>query len=313
MPDRGTIHVSQPLSIIATGYKNAEHIWPLVMKPVPVDKETDTFYIFGQEFLRYHGRVRPNKGPAQVVNSFSASTETYKCNEHSYKDILTDRDRNLCDPTIDPEARMTRNLQAIVSLDIEVDVAALVFGAGNYSGMTAAKTSANNWDADNPDGNPDLDVDIAKRTVQGQIGVMPNTMIVGAQVHDQLKRHPTLLEAYKYTGKGILTNDLIAAFFGLNYLVGEAIYITSKQGQTTITKDYIWGKSCAITYVPASAAIDEPAHGYTFLHKLFGGLTARTKKWRDEDNAGDAIETGRSYDPQVTAQKAGYLYTAVVD
>lgn len=278
---------------------------------VPVDKETDTYYLFGREFLRHHGKIRANGGEAGRVLSYTASTDTYACKEHSYKDIVTDRDANLADPVVDPEVRTTNSLMSSVDLDIEADVADTVQAAANYGANTS--TPAKLWDADEPEGTPVEDVDLALSTVAKIVGVKPNTMIVGKLVHDQLRRHPDLLELYKYTSKGILNNDQIAEALGVKkYLVGEAIHITSKAGQSTITTDYLWGKNAALVYVPEAVMIDEPSWGYVFAHKMFGGLTARVKKWREEAFDGVMVEAGRSYDVKVTGQLAGYLYANII-
>lgn len=309
--NRGTIHVSQPLSNVAVGYKNALHIWNQVMPLVPVDKESDLFYTFGREFLRHHGKIRANGGEAQRVTSYSASTTAYTCKEHSYKDIVTDRDADIADPVIDPEVRTTNSLTASVDLDIEADVADTVQASANYGANTSSPTDK--WDTTDPDGTPVEDVDLALSTVGKIVGVKPNVMVIGKLVFDQLRRHPDLLEMFKYTSKGILnTPELAQAFNVEKLLVGEAIHVTSKPGQATITTDYLWGKNAALIYVPGAAAIDEPAWGYVFMHKLFGGLTAKVKKWREEGLAGDMIEASRSYDPKVTGQLAGYLYTDVI-
>lgn len=314
--DRGTIHVSQALSNVAFGYKNAESIWDKVLPPVPVDRETDTYYLFtGTEFLRYYGRKRANGAKAARVASFSATTTTYTCDEHAYDDILTERTRNLADAKVNPEVRMTNNLMSIIENDIEVDVAAIVFGTTAYGSSTYYETvdAESKWDATNASGTPLLDVDAKKTLVQKAIGIEPNTMVVGKAVHDQLKRHPDLLEIYKYTGKGLLTKDQVRDALEIkNYLVGERIIVTSKQGQSTVTKDYVWGNYAALIYVPQNPAMEEPAFGYTFMHKLYGGLTAKVKKYRDESSDGDVIEAARSYVPKYTSQYAGYLFQSPV-
>lgn len=315
MPDRGTIHVSQPLSNVAFGYKNSASIWPQVLPPVPVDKETDTYYLFDDvAWLRYYGQIRADGTDAKRIVSFKASTTTYTCSEHAYDDLLTERKRNLADPKVNPEVRMTNNLMQIVDTDIEVDIAAIVFdtsatayGSGYYATVT------NKWDADGQDGTPILDVDGAKNTVQQAIGVPPNTMVVGKAVHDELKRHPDLLEIYKYTGKGLLTKQQIAEAFDIkNYVVGERIVVTSKEGQSTVTKGYVWGNYCALLYVAENPAMEEPSFGYTFMHKLFGGITARVKKYRASNDTGDVIEAASSYAGKYTSKGAGYLFKSPI-
>jgi hypothetical protein len=311
MSDRGTIHVNKALTTVAAGYKNADFIWNRVLPAIPVDKETDLYYEFGQEFLRYYGEKRADKTPARRIDSYSASTKTYICEVHSYKDLVSDRERSKADPIIQPDKRVLQNVARIVDMDIEQDVAAQVQATGNYTGMNADPDV--NWNANEAGSDPIGDVLAKKDLVQNEIGVEPNIMIINKSVFNQLKVHPQLLDYYKYTGVPVLTTELIAKAFELQeIIVGKAIAITSKPGQT-ITKSKIWASNHAsLLYRTSSPAMEEPSWGYTFMHKLFGGMTAKAKKWRDEDLAGDYIEVTRSYDIKVTGQKAGYLLTNVL-
>lgn len=314
MPDRGTIHVSRPLSNVATAYKVEEHIWDKIMKPVPVDKETGKYYEFGQEFLRYYAKKRADKAPGNRVDSYSASTATYSCEQVSYFDIVSARELNLADDIIKPKARVARNLQRIISLQQEIEVAAQVFNASNYTGMTSTPT--NKWNANVSLGDPQGDIETGKTAILKEVGVMPNIMIVGKEVHDQLKIHPDITEMFKYVQKGIIAEDLLAEYFGVKkYIVGKAVYVTSKQGQPTVTKDFIWGKNCALLYTPDMAAIEEPAWGYVFLHKLFGGLTTQVSDFDGSYEYGKGsrkIEADTSYDIKITGKKAGYYFSACV-
>ena len=314
MPDRGTIHVSRPLSNVATATKFPDLIWDKVMKPVPVDKETGKYYEFGEEFLRYYGKKRADKTPGNRVDSYSSSTSTYDCEQRSYFDIVSEREINLADDIIKPKTRVTRNLQRIVALQQEVEVAAQVFNASNYTGMTVTPT--NKWNANSSLGDPQGDVETGKTAILKEVGVMPNIMVVGKEVDDQLKIHPDITEMFKYTQKGVMTPELLAQFFGVDkYIVGKSVYTTSKQGQSTDTKSFIWGKNCALLYVPDMAAIEEPAWGYTFLHKLFGGLTTRVSDYDasyDYGNGSRKIEADTSYDIKITGKKGGYYINAAV-
>jgi len=316
MPSRGTEHVSQPLSNVAAGFKSDVFIWNRILKAVPVAKDADTYYtFFGQEEMRYHGKKRTDDTESDKVNTYSTSTDTYKCEEHTYHDVLTDKKRNRADPIIRPQVRMTTNLTKIVDLDIEADVAAAVFGAANYNANYKETLDASEkWDADNAEADPTVKVDEWMSKVELAIGTRPNKMIVGTEVHDQLKRHPVLLNIYQHVMKGIITADLIKEAMGVDeYIVGKKVYVSTKPGQTA-TRTRLWGKFCALIYVPPAAAIDEPSWGYTFLHTLFGGLTAMTSSWPSPQlgKGGVTYEVSRSYDIKVTGMDAGALLSEVV-
>lgn len=311
MSDRGTIHINKALTTVAAGYTNAQFIWNRVLPGIPVDKETDSYFEFGQEFLRYYGEIRADKTEARRVDSYSAETKTYECKEHSYKDVVSDRERSKADAIIRPDMRVTKNLMKIVDMDIEQDVAIQVQNSANYSGMNANPTV--NWNANEAGSDPIGDVLAKKDLVQNEIGIEPNIMVINKAVFNQLQVHPQILDYYKHTSVPVLTAELIAKVFEIDELiVGKAIAITSKPGQT-ITKSKIWSLNhAALLYRTPSPAMEEPSWGYTFMHKLFGTMTAKVKKWREEGIDGDYIQASRSYVVKVTGQKAGYLLTNVL-
>ncbi len=312
MADRGTIHTDVPLSQVAVGYKVAKYIWQRVLPPVPVDKESDLYNIFGDEYERYYGKIRADKTESQRINSYSVSTDPYICKEHTYNDIVTDRERNKANAAIKPDQRVTQNLMKIVDKDIEVDCANAVFNTANFAGMTSVPGTKWNVDAA---GSPLTDVDNAKTLIAKQIGTDDDlVMVIGKLVFDQLKRHSELIDIFKYVQKGMLTEALLAEAFNVKeVIVGKSTVITSKKGQTK-TKDFIWGDYCALLYRTNTPAMEEPSWGYTFLHKLFGGLTAMIQKIPVPTLGKGAvqIEASRSYVVKRTSLKAGYLFEDVL-
>lgn len=315
--DRGTIHVSQPLSNFAVSYKQANAIWSQVLPVLAVNKETDTFYKFDEEFLRYHGDIRADGAVAREVKPFNGSTDTYACQEHSYKALVTKRMKNLADSIVKLEQRTANSIMKKITLDLEVAAKDLVFTATNYN--TGYKTTlvdgTNNWDHDESGGDPIANVETAKDTIAKAIGVKGNTMVVGNEVDTQLRRHPDLVNLYRYSTTGILTRQQVAQALGIEkYIVGEMIAVTSAAGQATVTKDYVWGKQAAILYTAPGTLVDEPSWGVMIMHKLFGTLTAKMRKYLAEERGDGAywIEGSSSFQAKKTGFNAGYLYSDVV-
>jgi len=69
------------------------------------------------------------------------------------------------------------------------------------------------WSSNNS--NPIEDVLTLKRTVANQIGIRPNSMVLGTAVFDQLLINQAILERIKYTTADSIDTDILARYFGL--------------------------------------------------------------------------------------------------
>ena len=125
--------------------------------------------------------------------------------------------------------------------------------------------------------------------------------------HLKLLDHPDILERIKYTQRGIITADILAAVFEVDkYIIGKALYDSTQEGVAE-SLAYVWGKSVALIYSEPSPGLKKVSFGYQFQSRGF-----RTKKWRVEGRDGDFVEAGEIRDEKVVAAACGYLYTTVV-
>ena len=78
-------------------------------------------------------------------------------------------------------------------------------------------------------GNPIEDVLTLKRAVANQIGIRPNSMVVGTAVFDQLLTSTAILERIKYTTADSIDTDVLARYFGLErgLRVAEGRYLAT--------------------------------------------------------------------------------------
>lgn len=111
-------------------------------------------------------------------------------------------------------------------------------GAGNQDGLgfetwsdfstaygSAAGPAA--WSA--LSANPIEDVLTMKRAVANQIGIRPNSAVLGTAVFDQLLTNQAILERIKYTSADSIDTDVLARYFGLErgLRVAEGRYLAS--------------------------------------------------------------------------------------
>jgi hypothetical protein len=111
-------------------------------------------------------------------------------------------------------------------------------GAGTQTGLgflswttfgTAYTTAAGPAPWSSLTSNPIEDVLTLKRSVANQIGIRPNSMVVGTAVFDQLLTNQAILERIKYTTADSIDTDMLARYFGLErgLRVAEGRYLAT--------------------------------------------------------------------------------------
>ena len=303
-PTEKDVHVDAVLSGVSIQYQNDEFIADKVLPVVPVKKESDKYYRYTRNW-RLPQSKRAAGAEANEVE-WNADTDTYTCEEYALKDFIPDRVRENADQPLDMDVDTAENVTMLVQLGREKRVADVVFSAANYGTQTYALTGANRWD-DYAGSDPIGDVRTAKAAVHLGSGKTPNVLVIGYLAYLKLLDHPDILERIKYTQKGIVTADLLAAVFEVDsILVGKALYDSSQEGDTE-SLGYIWGKSVALLYVESSPGIKKVSFGYQFQSRGF-----RTEKYRVDGRKGDYVESGEIRDEKLVAASCGYLYTTVV-
>jgi hypothetical protein len=100
----------------------------------------------------------------------------------------------------------------------------------NFQTSYGAAAGASPWG--DPTSNPIESVLTLKRAVSYQIGIRPNSMIVGTAIFDQLLTNQNILERIKYTTADSIDVDMLARYFGLErgIRVAEGRYL-AENGQ----------------------------------------------------------------------------------
>jgi hypothetical protein len=94
---------------------------------------------------------------------------------------------------------------------------------------TAYGTAAGDYAWSSGGSNPIEDVLTLKRSVANQIGIRPNSMVLGTAVFDQLLTNGNILERIKYTTADSIDTDVLARYFGLErgLRVAEGRYLAN--------------------------------------------------------------------------------------
>ena len=158
------------------------------------------------------------------------------------------------------------------------------------------------------DSDPQEIVDKAKNAVSSKIGQDPNTMVIGQDAWNTLKRNTILRSLISDSKTKLVTLDLLKEIFEIdNILIGKSIFADEKGNFQRIWKDNI-----ILAFVPklgASRTEYDPTFGYTIRKKDSLNVDEYTK----EGNKVRYIRATDIYTPFLVGAEAGFLISNVTD
>lgn len=307
-------HVEATLTRLAQDYDLGGYIADEVLPPVPVDSIKYQYPVWDDKPLDTEssstdpGIKRADKAPwarsERTVTWTEAETE-----EYGLEVPISDRERTK-GPNLDLDGVNTNFATSVVRNEQEARVADLLTTTGNMATghYTTLSSSADQWDSySEADSDPIEDIDTGRQTIHGASGKNPNLLVLGRQVFDKLKWHPSLTDVFKYSERGIVTAEMMAAALGIDkVLIGDAIYNTAAEGQTK-SGSYIWGKHAVLLYQPPSPVPNTMSAGWQFQYR---GI--ETKKWREEKISCDVVRVSHDQDEELTNTACIYLIASAV-
>jgi hypothetical protein len=308
-PTGSDVHVDAALSEIAIAYKTKDFIADRVFPLVDVDKQSDKYYIWDKGSFLSNQVEKRTPGDTYPEGRIKLSTDEYYCDIYHLGYAIPDEDVKNADQAVQLEQTGSEWLAHQFMQKREIELASAIMGNSIWDNDLDGGTDFTKWD-DYDNSDPIDDLDTYADTIQQNTGVRPNTLVMGRQVFSKLRRHPLLLDIFKYTGRGILTQDQVKDALDVEtLLVGGAIQRTSNEGASTAVQAFIWGKDALLLYVPPRAALREPSAGYTFVWNIDGGgLTTQVILMRQDDRDRDFLKGKHAYDFKVTGTDLGAFF-----
>ena len=298
------------LSTVAQGYKNAELIGGVLFPTVPVGARGGKIITFGKEdFAIYNTARAPGTGTKRV--QFGYSGASFALESHSLEGMvpveLLQEGRSV--PGIDQGTVAIYKTQSIIANRLEFQQSALAMASGNYAASNKTTLSGTSQWSDLTSGvsDPIKDIEVAKEAVRKQIGRRPNTVVMGAAVFALLKMHPKVVDRMKYTGRDVVTVELLASLFDVKrVVVGEAVYV---DGASVMTD--MWGKGVVVAYTDMSGVADagSPTFGYTYRLQ---GYPLVEQSYEERNTKSWIYPVTDEVVPVIAGASAGYLISAAV-
>jgi hypothetical protein len=310
---------SVPLQNVSVQYRNKSYIgdrvFPIIDTANPKAKITK--YLKGAWF-RNEAALRA-AGARAKRGSFPTTEVSLSTKEYAFAKEITDEDRKNAAlpnaPALKPEQDAIEFCSDKIDLYKEIMIAQLIKDTTWIDGNAAGEDANGLWAAS---GSNTFLVDImtGQKAIQGATGMKANVLLLDYGTFMSLKQESTILEKIKYTQRGVLTIDLLAALLELDeVLVGEALVNVSKETKagTEWSAQKIWEvtatKGMGLLFHRASApGLKTPSSGYQVRLLQEGGGVRRLSTWREAAEHQDVYEAAEESDIVVTGIDLAYKW-----
>ena len=321
-PTGQDLHIDALLSNMSIAYMNekSSYIADRVFPVVTSDKQSNLF----AQYEKYAWFSDEAKERAPLTESAGGGFQmddpgTFHCKEVAFHKDYPDDDVDNADDVFNLDDDNTQFVTEKLRIRREVKWATAYFTTGvwgtDLSGQTDTPGTNEFLCWDETGATPISDVANAKLVVRAATGLLPNTLVVSEKVHMAICNVADILDRFKYTQAGIITEELLARVFEVdNYYIGRALVSASPEGTNTMS--YIMNQYDALlVYAAPRPSRRRPSGGYTFRwsRPKWGGnngerLEATIRKWYMQNLRGTRIEGSVYEDIKLVASGCGVFF-----
>lgn len=312
-PTLHSVHLNRPLTMVSVKFAQDQSIYiaPKVFPIVPVDKQSDLFWKFDKNDW-FRDEAKPRAPATESVGSgYGVSDDSYNAIPYAIHKDVPDQIRANEDAPLNSDRDAAEFVTQRILMRMERQWATDFFATGKWA---TDVTPANLW-SDYTSSDPIADVEVGKRAILAATGFLPNTLVLGYDVFTKLISHPDIIDRYRMTNNVLITEQLLAALFGVQRVfVAQSIYATNNEDETDAYA-FVHGKHALLAYVAPRPSLMTPSAGYIFAWKGVSGMygqTIGTKKFRMEHLAADRIEAEVAFADKIVASDLGYFWNGAV-
>lgn len=316
-------NVDATLTAITIGYRNPAHalIATRVLPGLQVLQETFkwTEFPIAEAFTLPETQVgrrgRPN------VLEFTGTEKADSVVDHGLdSDIpLTDiqaaeRARAEKRSTHDPKKLAVGQLTNLVQMGREARAAKVVLDPNNYAADKKLTLAGNSQFSSLATSDP---YGVIDQGMESTLIYRPNTMAMGKQVWNVVKKHPKILRAVKgnLTDEGSVSRQQFADLFEIELdrlLIGEGWLNTAAKGQA-VSLQRVWGKSISLLYIdPSKGSADDSTITWGFTAEFGNRVAGEGHDPHVGLLGGEFVRVGERVKELVCAKDVGYLIQAAV-
>ena len=297
------LRINAYLSEVARGYSNNSFIAESLFPVINSDLEKVDIFEFNKEAFQVYDTERAIRANSNVISPKGFKKHTTTLTEHDLAYPIDYREEEEA-RKIKLQVHATNVVTQGLLLKLETQCAALAQDPTKYPATNKIALSGTSQFT-HKDSDPVGVIDDAKDAISRQIGQDPNTLVMGQEVWESLKRNESLKGLIANSTNKIVTLDLLKEFFEVeNIVIGKAIYSNASD-----QFERVWGNNIILAYVPKLNARTEydPAFAYTIRKKD----ALQIDEYEKEGNKVRYIRATDIYTPFLVGAEAGYLISNV--
>lgn len=331
-PTQSDLHINGPLTNVAVRYglNTSSFIADKVFPSVPVDKQSDDYWIYGKFDWHKAGIVQHRAPATEAAKAgWQVGTGSYHAKPYALAHDIDDQRRANADSNFKIDSDATRFVTNALLLQRELHWVDAFFKAGvwgkDWTGVASGENNTSTFRQFNDFASDPVgffeDLHIAFTEGSGQ---RMNKLVMGRRVLKALKNHPDILDRIKHVERGQVTKDLLASLFEVDEIyVPDAVYATGPDKNDQATNDagatmqfIVNSKAVLGVHAPAAPSTEVPSAGYTFKWTGYPGPGNKqgttVRKFRMEHLRADRVEGEMSYDMKVVAADMGVFLASAV-
>ena len=254
--------VNPVLTAMAQGYRHPTHVGHRLFPEVTVRARGGNVIEFGKEsFQAYNLRRAPGAATVRVQFGYEGKPFTLSQDSAEIPVPFEHMQDAAGVAGIDLASRAIDTNFKILTLQLEIEQARLALDEANYAGNHVSEPSAaDKWS--DPGSQPTSQIDDLKDRIRMQIGIDPNTLLLGPTAYRSLRNHPAVVERFVHTTADSITAAMLAEMLDIrNVVVGRALYVPEDGGAPVD----VWGNNAILAYAPdVPSTEEEPSFGYTY-------------------------------------------------
>lgn len=310
----GDIRIDAYLTNFSVAYRQAREnfVAGFGATSIPVMHESDKYAIFPRGyFWRDEAEVRPLGGrPVQVRHKVEAGQ--YLAEEWALEHTIDDRQRRNSASPVDLDESGVMLLDQKMLIREDRLWATKFFKSGVWAHEALGDTDFAPFNDAASD--PIAIVNAERLNMARGSGFVPNTLILGANVEVALESNPSILDRIKYTQRGVITPDLLAALFKVQRVAtAMGVYNAADEGEDDDFEFIIDENGMWLGYIEPSPRLDAPTAIARFAWTGLIPGTSQTggviTRGRDGRAYSDWIHSRAAYDYRLVAEDLGIWFS----
>lgn len=314
----GTLHIDQYLTDYSESYQqdSANFVAAAASSLIPVQMESNKYVVYPRGyFWRDEAQIRPLGGrPVQVA--YKVDSGQYLAEEWALEHTIDDRQRRNTDAPIRLDENATKLLTGKQMIRADRLWAQNFFVTGAWD--MEAHGGTDFMPFNDVASTPLSVIDDYRENIAAATGMMPNTLVLGSGVKKALRNNADILDRIKYTQRGSITNEILAALFEVEkVVVARSVYNSAAEGAEDNINFIVDPNAMLLAYIDPNPGLDSPTAIANFAWNAlvggandFGGVIERG---RDDRAHSDYFQSRQAFDlKQVSQDLAVFFQNAVI-